>query len=50
MKISEIIEVLTKLKNKHGDIEVCKLKHYDYLSRIFKDQIIYNSKENKIEI
>ena len=50
MKVSEVIEILQKLFEEHGDVEVYKIKHHDYLASIFKSSIIYNEKEKKIEI
>lgn len=50
MNVSEVIEVLSNLKEEHGDVEVRKLKRFDYLVPIFKGSIIYNSQTNMIEI
>jgi len=51
MNIKELIKHLEILRQKYGDdIEVCKVKNHDYLASILSDQIVYNCKENKIEI
>lgn len=51
MTLKELIDILEEFRKKYGDdIEVCKLKKYDYLAHMFKDQIQYNEKQNKIEI
>ena len=51
MNIKEFINTLEQIRAKYGDdIEVCKLKHGNYLSKIFKEQIVYDKMENKIEI
>ena len=50
MKITKFIEALKKQKRLHGDINVCKVKNYEYVSDIFEDQLTYNEKDNIIEI
>lgn len=51
MNIKTFIDVLEELKEQYGeDVEICKLKHRDYLSTIIRDQIKFNEKEHKIEI
>ena len=46
-----LILILQDLEKKYGsNVHVAKVNRNGYLSTIFKDQIIYNKKENKIEI
>lgn len=51
MEIGNLILILQDLEKKYGsNVHVAKVNRNGYLSTIFKDQIIYNKKENKIEI
>lgn len=47
---NKIYRGIKKQKRLHGDINVCKVKNYGYVSDIFEDQLTYNEKDNIIEI